>query len=260
MKVTKEQIIGFSVSAVILLLFLILLMNLFLHSSAYAHEEEQSEILFAGGLMLEKGDVDWEGGTFVPQQNIPTPDVSVENTPGEVVDLPAVITEEADNTLEIAAQREKERQLERERLEQQRRREEQRRQEEINNQMTNLFGQGSAGAGQGSGTGASTGASGTDNSGGGGYGDFDLGGRGLYPGSRLPRPSYSVQEEGTIVVEITVDPQGNVISAQVRTRGTNVTNPSMRKSATEAARKAKFAVINESNNQYGTITYRYKLN
>jgi TonB family protein len=92
----------------------------------------------------------------------------------------------------------------------------------------------------------------------GGYGGFDLAGRTLAAGG-LPRPAYSVQEEGKIVINITVDPQGKVISAEIG-RGTNITNPSMRNSALEAAGKTKFNSIKGNNNQSGTITYNYRLN
>ena len=73
----------------------------------------------------------------------------------------------------------------------------------------------------------------------------------------LPRPAYTIQEEGRIVINITVDPKGNVIFAEVG-RGTNIDNASMRKSALDAARKAKFNSISGANNQSGTITYVYK--
>lgn len=94
------------------------------------------------------------------------------------------------------------------------------------------------------------------NEGVGGYGSFNLNGRSIGSGG-LPRPAYTVQEEGRIVVNITVDPKGNVIFAEVG-RGTNIDNASMRKSALEAARKAKFNSISGANNQSGTITYVYK--
>jgi TonB family protein len=60
------------------------------------------------------------------------------------------------------------------------------------------------------------------------------------------------------VIDITVDPKGNVISAQIG-KGTNIDTPSMRNSALKAARQAKFNSINGANNQRGTITYRYRL-
>ncbi|WP_087880542.1 energy transducer TonB [Parabacteroides sp. Marseille-P3160] len=77
-------------------------------------------------------------------------------------------------------------------------------------------------------------------------------------GGSLPRPAYTIQEEGRIVIDILVNPDGDVISATIG-KGTNIANDSMRKSALEAARKAKFNNINSVNNQSGTITYRYTL-
>lgn len=121
--------------------------------------------------------------------------------------------------------------------------------------------QGQSGTGT-TGTGVQGNPQGTSTTGamsGGGVGEFNLGGRSLR-GEGLPRPAYSVQEEGRIVVDIRVDPQGNVTNADISPKGTNIDNISMRKSALEAARKAKFNAISDSNNsQLGTITYRYSL-
>jgi TonB family protein len=90
----------------------------------------------------------------------------------------------------------------------------------------------------------------------GGTGTFSLSGRTLREGG-LQRPAYSAQEEGQIVLNITVDPSGNVIFAEVG-KGTNIDDASMRKNAIEAAKKAKFNKIKETNNQNGTITYKYR--
>lgn len=90
-----------------------------------------------------------------------------------------------------------------------------------------------------------------------GYGSFNLNGRSIGAGG-LPRPAYTIQEEGKIVINITIDPKGNVIFAEIE-NGTNIDNASMRKSALDAAKRAKFNSINGANNQSGTITYVYKL-
>ena len=45
------------------------------------------------------------------------------------------------------------------------------------------------------------------NGGVGGYGSFNLNGRSIGAGG-LPRPAYKIQEEGKIIVKITVDPKG----------------------------------------------------
>lgn len=90
----------------------------------------------------------------------------------------------------------------------------------------------------------------------GGYGTFDLNGRSL--GGSLPMPVYNVQDEGRVVVTITVNPTGQVISTSINKR-TNTVNASLRKAAEEAARKARFNSVDGVNNQTGTITYYFKL-
>ncbi len=91
----------------------------------------------------------------------------------------------------------------------------------------------------------------------GGYGTFDLNGRSLGPGG-LPRPVYNVQEEGRVVVTITVNPAGQVVHTSINKR-TNTANAALRKAAEDAARKARFNSVGGVNNQTGTITYYFKL-
>lgn len=91
----------------------------------------------------------------------------------------------------------------------------------------------------------------------GGYGTFDLGGRSLGTGS-LPKPAYNVQEEGRVVVNITVNPAGQVISTSINPQ-TNTVNSSLRKSAEDAAKKARFNAVESVTNQTGTITYYFNL-
>lgn len=118
------------------------------------------------------------------------------------------------------------------------------------NKGTATSGTGTEGSKEGnSSTGAKTGT--------GGYGTFDLGGRSLGTGS-LPKPVYSVQEEGRVVVSITVNPSGQVISTSINPQ-TNTVNSSLRRAAEEAAKKARFNTIDGVNNQTGTITYYFNL-
>ena len=98
-------------------------------------------------------------------------------------------------------------------------------------------------------TGATTGV--------GGYGSFSLGGRSLGPGG-LPRPTYNVPEEGRVVVDITVNPAGQVIATGIN-RQTNTVNTTLRRAAEEAAKKARFNEVSGTNNQRGTITYYFRL-
>lgn len=94
-------------------------------------------------------------------------------------------------------------------------------------------------------------------SGTGGYGTFSLGGRSIGEGG-LPRPIYNVQDEGRVVVTITVNPAGQVIATSIN-RQTNTVNPALRKAAEDAAKKARFNAVSGLNNQTGTITYYFNL-
>ena len=118
------------------------------------------------------------------------------------------------------------------------------------NKGTAASGTGTEGSKEGnSSTGAKTGT--------GGYGTFDLGGRSLGTGS-LPKPVYNVQEEGRVVVNITVNPAGQVVSTSISPQ-TNTVNSALRKAAEDAAKKARFNTIDGVNNQTGTITYYFNL-
>ena len=91
----------------------------------------------------------------------------------------------------------------------------------------------------------------------GGYGNFDLGGRNLAQ-RELPRPEYNVQDEGRVVVTITVNPEGSVIKTSINPR-TNTTNSALRQAALKAASQAVFEKVDELTTQTGTITYYFKL-
>ena len=92
----------------------------------------------------------------------------------------------------------------------------------------------------------------------GGYGTFDLGGRSLGEGG-LPRPVYNVQEEGRVVVTITVNPAGLVIDATINLNQTKTMSSALRQAALNAAKKARFNTVSGLNNQIGTITYFFNL-
>lgn len=118
------------------------------------------------------------------------------------------------------------------------------------NKGTSASGTGTEGSKDGnSSTGAKTGM--------GGYGTFDLGGRSLGTGS-LPKPVYNVQEEGRVVVNITVNPAGKVIATSISPQS-NTVSPALRKAAEDAARKALFNTVERVTNQTGTITYYFNL-
>ena len=76
----------------------------------------------------------------------------------------------------------------------------------------------------------------------------------------LPKPAYSAQTEGKVVVSIKVDQYGNVTEATAGAAGTTVTDKELWTAARNAALKAHF---NQSADapvlQSGTITYIFKL-
>lgn len=134
----------------------------------------------------------------------------------------------------------------------------------INNQLAGLFGDGTGTGSRGNTSGSGTQGSPSGNgdigktSGVGGRGSYDLGGRGV-GAAGLVLPAYDVDDYGTVVVDIIVDPQGNVIETGIG-RGTTTSNATLRSESIRAARKTKFKIINTSNNQRGTITYKFNLN
>lgn len=100
----------------------------------------------------------------------------------------------------------------------------------------------------GSRTGGGNGAGGTGGNG------FSLAGRKLV--GSLPEPVYNVDKEGTVVISIRVDAQGNVISADVD-RTTGSVDADLVDAARKAAMKAKFSATDAAL-QKGTITYKFR--
>ncbi len=125
-----------------------------------------------------------------------------------------------------------------------------------------MFGQNTSGGTQGSsnqGSGTNTGSGqqgnpvghGTSNGNG-----WSLKGRSLI--GSLQKPSYDKNIEGKIVVEVWVDPKGNVIATEIG-QGTTISDKSLQQSARQAAMNVKFT-DGEVAKQQGFITYYYKLN
>jgi len=76
----------------------------------------------------------------------------------------------------------------------------------------------------------------------------------------LPKPSYSAQKEGTVVVRIKVDQYGIVVEAVPGVEGTTVTDKDLWNAARLAAMKAVFNQAADAPAvQMGTITYKFKL-
>jgi colicin import membrane protein len=86
---------------------------------------------------------------------------------------------------------------------------------------------------------------------------FNLAGR---KALSLPEPKYDYQVEGTVVVEVTVDRNGTVVSAREGVAGSTILAPDLLRVAKEAALKTKFDVKPDAAIvQKGTITYIFKL-
>lgn len=119
-------------------------------------------------------------------------------------------------------------------------------------------GQGKGGDGSGEGAGGGTGG-GIGSGKGKGIGpgvSYDLGGRSYLS---LPKPEYNSQAEGVVVVEITVDKDGKVISANPGYKGSTTLNVNLMQLAREAALNARFEPLPGTQVQKGTITYRFRL-
>ena len=138
----------------------------------------------------------------------------------------------------------------------------------IKNQVANAFSKGKGSSNNNHGSSSSgSGIQGSVNgnsssgatSGSPGYGNYDLGGRGIL--GSLPRPGYdNSNDEGTIVVSITVNAAGKVIAASITkgSIGSAASNSTLRQQAINAAKKAVFTKSNNTGNQSGTITYYFK--
>jgi len=77
---------------------------------------------------------------------------------------------------------------------------------------------------------------------------------------KLPKPEYRNQIEGKVVVEITVNKQGNVTKAVAGVRGSTTLDERLLEAAEKAAMRASFDVsANAPAYQKGTITYHFML-
>ncbi len=76
----------------------------------------------------------------------------------------------------------------------------------------------------------------------------------------LPKPVYTGQNSGTVVVKIKVDNYGKVTAANVSTDGTTVTDKNLWQAAINAARETRFnTTMDAPPAQEGTITYIFKV-
>lgn len=228
-----------------------------------------------GGILVNIGDMIAVQGTFDPHEYLPREETSepqrieeAQEDPlltQETPEAPAIPPREKKKPKETPDPRRKERLLQEE-AKRKATEEARKREEAIKKNVSGAFGnaQNTRGSGESS-EGSTTGKEGSPdgnverggvNVGVGGFGSFSLAGRKLI--GALPRPAFTAQVEGTIVVRITVDPSGKVISTNLAP-GTTISDYKMRQSAMSAARNARFTETDGINNQVGTITYHYRL-
>lgn len=254
---TKNQIQGLVVTIAVHALVVLLLLMVKL--SAPLQEEESGIPVMLGNSLLAQGHTESYQYTEVSSVKSDVPNVNNAplTQPQPQVDEP-LITQPDEPTVEVptAEELEARKRAEAERLAAER----------AAQQMASAFGKGFEMGSKGEATekadegtqGIETGVAAADKAVGVGVqGTFDLNGRSL-SGSGLPVPVNTVQDEGRVVVNITVNPAGQVIATSINRR-TNTVNPELRKAAEDAARKARFNAIEGVDNQSGTITYYFKL-
>ena len=83
-----------------------------------------------------------------------------------------------------------------------------------------------------------------------------LGGRGVLA---QPKITDNSQSEGTVVLNVCVDPEGNVISADYTLKGSTTSDATLKSLAVRNAMQWKFQKGKDENKQCGTITYRFKV-
>ena len=257
MKIEKSQIVGLATTLAIHALVIVLLVVLAIRTPQ--QEEESGIPVMLGNAELAQGHTEAYQFTEVSsvKSDVPNIDNAPQTQPTPQVDEP-LVTQPDEPTIDMptAEEIEAQKRAEAERLAAER----------AAQQMASAFGKGFEMGSKGEATepvtegtqGAETGVSGAEKATGQGVvGTFDLNGRAI-SGDGLPMPINTVQDEGRVVVTITVNPEGKVIATSINRR-TNTVNPELRKAAEDAAKRAQFNKIDAVDNQSGTITYYFKL-
>ena len=257
MKIEKSQIIGISATLAIHALVVLLLVLLVMRTPM--REEESGIPVMLGNAELARGYAESYQFTEVSsvKSDVPNTHNAPQTQPQPQVDEP-LVTQPDEPTIDMPTAEE---------IEAQKRAEAERQAaERAAQQMASAFGKGFEMGSKGEATepvtdgtqGVETGVSGAEKTVGQGVlGTFDLNGRSI-SGDGLPVPINTVQDEGRVVVNITVSPDGKVVATSINRR-TNTVNPELRKAAEDAAKRARFNGIDGVDNQTGTITYYFKL-
>lgn len=218
------------------------------------------------GIAINFGNVE---AAFGPQSPTKTQNTNTNEVERDVPDVP-VESETADQIEDIATQDDmetvaiaNEEPQEQAAPEKEKKPEEPKPSDELNNTLNDFFNNSNSsneGDAQGSGDmGDPTGNPNAPNyQGNGGLGDsgnYQLGGRSALA---KPKPEYTCDEEGKVVVKIWVDRKGNVLRAEAGDRGTTNTATCLLSKAKEAALKTKWeGDINAPEQQIGRIIYSF---
>jgi len=226
------------------LLFLILW---FIYLNVPVPEEDE-------GVMVSFGEVMEEGGGL-PTEEVYAPSEPIEAASPTPPQAEPLLTQEDEAAMQ-AAKIEKERQ----RAEAERKKAEEKKKQEAvakADQLGALFGQTSSAEGANgqpgdngkavNGNPLGHGTSGGNN--------WSLDGRSLV--GSLPKPNNDFNQEGKVVVFITVNKEGRVVNARAG-EGTTISDEATKQSAVKAALQAKFNVVDKPNAVMGTITYYFK--
>lgn len=278
-KEKKAKIESGLLTAVLMSLLFLLLWCVYIDAPRETEEE---------GVEVAFGDNENGGGS--EPEAIPMPAEPVTQAPPPTPQAPSendLVVQDDEESLALARQREEEkkkraeqeelirkRREEQARAEAERRAEEQRLAEErarqaaieqekrdkANNMMAGMFGNNQQGA-QGSGSTQGASQQGSQNPVGHGTvggNSWSLAGRNI---KALPRPSTQFNQEGKVVVRITVNAEGKVVQAVPGFSGTTISDEKTRQIAREAAMRAEFEpATNSTAPAVGTITYTFKFN
>lgn len=250
----KDKIIGLVCSLIFHAVIILILFFTKMHHSSNDNNNDNE----GGGILVAYGVAEYE-------------DIKEETpsyTPPAVTPSTEEITQDSDEPSISVEEEEKKREEEERIAKEEEERKEQERQEaiskETSSKVTDAFAALNKNQGRAESKGSPNGNSDSGAmSGNAGFGTHDLGGRGFAKGESLPRPQYdNSNDEGKLVVDITVNPEGDVVDASINSSKSSAsirTNYDLRNSAINAAKKAKFEAIKNSNNQKGTITYFFKI-
>lgn len=266
------------IAAIITLLFMLLLFLMLWFVLISIPQPEEDE-----GIEVAFGVVEDAGGYEAQQSEaVPIPSEATPPPPASTPSNNDLMTQEDEESLQLARQREEQKRKERELAEAERlQREKERAEAEAKAkaeaearakaeaerkakeqaaidkaaQLGARFGNSgnTSGSGAGHGDGQQGNPVGKGSGGDGGH-SWRLSGRDC---KAMPKPSNNFNQDGKVTVRIQVDAAGNVIGASVDDTHTTISDYATRQLAVRAAKEAKFSESSVKN-QIGTITYIFK--